>query len=176
MMGQANRYHVRRNPFSLIGLHYSGQRLPINRLLTAERVAVPSLARTKDEVLAELVALAAPNSAVHNELLAAVRAREATFPTALGDGVAFPHVRTPLVDELSVSACVLDDPIAFGAADGNPVDLLFLVMSPTNAPSQHLSMLRSLSRLIADPDVLFGLRHAQDANAFIAIVDAAVLA
>jgi len=150
--------------------------LPIKRLLTAQRVAVPSLARTKDQVLTELVTLAAPNSSVQSELLAAVRAREATFPTALGDGVAFPHIRTALVDSLTVSACVLDDPIAFGAADGNPVDLLFLVLSPTNAPSEHLSMLRSLSRLIADAEVRFRLRHASDADAFIAVVNAAVFA
>ena len=91
MMGQANRYHAHRKPFSLIGLHFSGHLLPTKRLLTTDRVAVPSRSRTKDEVLEELVRLAAPDSPVHDQLLDAVRAREVAFPTALGDGVALRH-------------------------------------------------------------------------------------
>ncbi len=144
--------------------------MPLKKLLTAERVAVHSEARTKESVLAELVKLAAPLSSSHDELLASVRAREAVFPTALDDGVALPHVRTPLVRELMLSACVLDEPIAFGASDGNPVDLLFLILSPSNAPSEHLSILRTVSELVSSADVLFSLRHAQTAAEFVAII------
>jgi len=175
MMGQANRYHAHRKPFSLIGLHFSGHLLPIKRLLTAGRVAVPSRSRTKDEVLEELVRLAAPDSPVHDQLLDAVRAREVAFPTALGDGVALPHVRTALVKTLTMSACVLNDPIAFGASDGNVVDVLFLLLSPAESPSEHLSALRSLSKLIANADVLFALRHATSEEQFVAVVNAAVI-
>jgi len=173
--GQANRYHATRKPFNLIGLHFSGPRLPLRKLLTPERVAVPSRARTKDDVLAELVTLAAPSSRAHAELLAAIRSREATFPTALGDGVAMPHVRTPHVTEVQLAACLLDEPVAFGADDGNDVDLLFLVLSPTNEPTAHLTVLRLLSRLVSDADVLFQLRHADDATTFIDVVHAAML-
>lgn len=172
-MGQANRFHAHRKPFNLIGLHFSGLLLPIKRLLTADRVAVPLRARTKDEVLAELVRLAAPNSPVHDQLLDAVRVRESVFPIALGDGVAFPHVRTALVNKLTMSACVLDDPIAFGASDGTPVDVLFLLLSPAQSPSEHLGALRSLSQLVANADVLFALRHATNEQEFVAVVNAA---
>ncbi len=143
--------------------------MPLRRLLTTDRVAVHSRARSTQDVLSELVELAVPQSASQSELLEALRAREAAFPTMLGDGVAMPHVRTPLVSEVCVAACVLDEPIAFGKAEGHPVDVLLLLLSPTNAPSEHLSVLRALTRLVADADVLFALRHANTAAEFVSV-------
>ena len=128
MAGQANRYRACCKPFSLIGLHFYGPRLPLKRLLTTDRVAVPSQARTKDQALAELVRMAAPHSSVQSELLAGVLAREASVPTMLGDGVAMPHVRTPLVSSVLMSACVLEEPVEFGATEGYSVDVLFLLL------------------------------------------------
>jgi mannitol/fructose-specific phosphotransferase system IIA component (Ntr-type) len=146
--------------------------LPLKTLLTSDHVAVLSRSRTAEDVLAELVRLAVGDTPASADLVSAVRQREATFPTYLGDGVAFPHVRTTLVSELVVSACLLEEPIAFGVANGNDVDMLFLLLSPANAPSEHLSMLRELSHLVGDADVLFRLRHALTAAEFVAVVNA----
>lgn len=144
--------------------------MPFIASLTPARVAVPLHATTKDAVLAELVALAAPDSPMQGELLRAVLAREAEFPTALDDGVAFPHVRTPLVREVLISAVVLDHAIAFGAAHGNPVDVLFLLLSPTQSPSEHLQALRALSRVVSDATVIARLRAATSPEQFVAVV------
>ncbi len=144
--------------------------MPFIASLTPARVAVPLRANTKDAVLAELVALAAPDSPMQAELLRAVLAREAEFPTALDDGVAFPHVRTPFVREVLLSAVVLDHPIAFGAANGNPVDVLFLLLSPTRSASEHLQALRALSRVVSDGTVIERLRAATSPEEFVAVV------
>jgi mannitol/fructose-specific phosphotransferase system IIA component (Ntr-type) len=117
---------------------------------------------------------AAPHSSVQAELLAGVLAREASFPTMLGDGVALPHVRTPLVNTVLMSACVLEEPVEFGATEGHSVDVLFLLLSPTHAPSEHLTLLRALTRLVADADVLFALRHAPSPTEFVALVHASM--
>jgi hypothetical protein len=101
-VGQANQHHAHRKPFNLIELHSSGHSVPIKRLLTADRVAVPLRART-GEVLAELVRLAAPNSPMHDWLLDAVRARSRFRSHSVMGGL--PRAGTALVDKLTMSAC-----------------------------------------------------------------------
>ena len=128
------------------------------------------IAAGKDQVLTELVSLAGPAVSAQADLLGELRAREAAFPTALGDGVAMPHVRTDHVSEVCVAAAVMRDPIPFGAADGNPVDVFFLVLSPKSAPSEHLRVLRALSRLVANHDTVLALREASSVAAFLNIV------
>lgn len=135
--------------------------------LTRSRVAVPLHAADKDELLSALVQLAVPDSVMHDALCEEVRAREAVFPTALGDGVALPHVRTANVESVQLAAGVLAKPLPFGGADGNAVDLFFLVLSPLNAPSDHLKVLRALSRLLADPEVVTALRTATSVDGFL---------
>jgi len=142
----------------------------LNDFLTPARVAVPLVAHTKDEILAELVALAAPDTPMRAMLYDEVRAREVVFPTALGDGVALPHVRSPHVDVMRLAAGVLSHPIPFGASDGHPVDVFFLVLSPAHAPSEHLAVLRALSRLLADPGTVGTLRAARTTHAFLETV------
>ena len=74
-----------------------------------------------------------------------ILAREALGSTGIGDGIAIPHVRNPIVQHLSrpmVTLCFLDHPIDFGALDGRPVTTLFTLISPTVRAHLHL-----LSRL-----------------------------
>src|SRR6266850_4627523 len=72
-------------------------------------------------------------------------AREALGSTGLGEGIAIPHVRNPIVLHLSrplVTLCFLERPVDFGAIDGQPVTTLFTLISPTVRAHLHL-----LSRL-----------------------------
>ena len=85
-------------------------------------------------------------------LLAVLDAREAMGSTGIGDGIAIPHVRNPIllhVDQPFVSLCLLRKPIEFGAIDGKPVHALFLVVSPS-VPS-HLKILAQLGFVLRDP-------------------------
>ena len=73
-------------------------------------------------------------------------AREALGSTGIGDGIAIPHVRNPIVLHVSrpmISLCFLEQPIEFGAIDGQPVYALFSLISPTVRGHLHL-----LSRLV----------------------------
>ena len=76
---------------------------------------------------------------------AAILAREALGSTGIGDGIAIPRVRNPIVLHLSrpiVTLCFLERPVDFGALDGQPVTTLFTLISPTVRAHLHL-----LSRL-----------------------------
>jgi PTS system nitrogen regulatory IIA component len=87
-------------------------------------------------------------------LLAVLDAREAMGSTGVGDGIAIPHVRNPIllhVDQPSVSLCLLRKPVEFGAIDGKPVHALFVVVSPS-VPA-HLKILAQLGFILRDADL-----------------------
>ncbi len=78
-------------------------------------------------------------------------AREALGSTGIGEGIAIPHVRNPIVLHLSrpmVSLCFLEHAVDFGSVDGKPVQVLFTILSPTIRA--HLHMLSRLMYLLHD--------------------------
>ena len=101
----------------------------------------------RGEVLqAALQGLPLPEDADREALLSLFLARERLGTTAVGDGVAIPHPRCPLVLGLPQSAvrlCFLAQPHDFGAPDGKPVDTLFLMVCRT--VHEHLKLLARLA-------------------------------
>lgn len=74
-------------------------------------------------------------------LLQVLLARESLGSTALGNGIAVPHVRNPIVMHIArpmVTLCFLEQPVEFGALDGQPVHTLFTIVSPTIRAHLHL--------------------------------------
>jgi nitrogen PTS system EIIA component len=98
--------------------------------------------------------------ALDREMLVEVLlAREATGSTAIGDGIAIPHVRNPVVAAgagATVGVCYLASPVPFEAPDGRPVQTLFMAVTPT--VRAHLQILARLARALHDP----GFRAAVD--------------
>lgn len=87
-------------------------------------------------------------------LLTVLDAREAMGSTGIGDGIAIPHVRNPIllhVEHPFVSLCLLLRPVEFGAIDHQPVHAVFLVVSPT-VPS-HLNILAQLGFVLRDEEL-----------------------
>ena len=85
-------------------------------------------------------------------LLQMILAREELSSTAVGDGIAIPHVRSPIVLQVSVpmiTLCFLKTPIEYGALDGKPVNTLFTLISPTTRT--HLQLLSRLAFALRDP-------------------------
>jgi len=142
----------------------SGTLLPIADFLSVDRIAVPSTASSKDAVLEQLVALAVPPGPNRDGLLVEVRRREAQFTTALGDGIALPHARSQFVRAVQLSVIRLAEPVAFDAVDGRPVWLAFLVASPGHSPGAHLEVLRELSQLFEQREVVEAMRVASTAG------------
>lgn len=97
-------------------------------------------------------------------LLQVLLAREALGTTAVGDGIAIPHVRNPILLQNkpapAVSLCFLEHPVDFGALDGQPVRILFLVTSPT--VRVHLHLLSRLAYALHDPGFRATLNAACD--------------
>ncbi|NUQ62897.1 MAG: PTS sugar transporter subunit IIA [Pirellulales bacterium] len=101
----------------------------------------------KGQVLHAVVALMPlPEQVDRQFLLEVLLARESLGSTAVGNGIALPHVRNPVVLHVPrpmVTLCFLEKPIEFGALDGMPVHTLFTLLSPT--VRTHLHTLACLS-------------------------------
>jgi PTS system nitrogen regulatory IIA component len=78
-------------------------------------------------------------------------AREALGSTGVGDGIAIPHVRNPIVlhvERPSITLCFLDNQVDFDAIDGKPVHTVFSVVSPTIRG--HLFLLSRIAAALHD--------------------------
>jgi PTS system nitrogen regulatory IIA component len=108
---------------------------------------------SKERAFRSLVqALPLPDGVDRNTLLRLFLAREINASTAIGDGIAVPHVRTPIVlptPQPLVTLCFLDTPVDFGARDGVPVRVLFSLVCPT--VRGHLRLLARLVSALHDP-------------------------
>jgi PTS system nitrogen regulatory IIA component len=107
----------------------------------------------KPTVLRNIVEVMHLPEEVDREFLYQVlQARENLGSTGLGDGIAIPHVRNPIVLHITkpiVTLCFLEHPIDFSAIDGKPVDTLFTLISPT--VRAHLHLLSRLSFVLQNP-------------------------
>lgn len=146
--------------------------MQLTELLAPERVCVPLRSRAKDDLLRELVVLAAgaPGGAVVEALLRSVHEREVLLSTGIGDGVAIPHGRSPLLDRLVLAAGVCEAPVEFASLDGAPVELCFLLVGPESAAGAHVRALGSISRLLRSAPLRASLLAAPTPAAFLEIV------
>jgi PTS system nitrogen regulatory IIA component len=98
-------------------------------------------------------------------LVQVLLAREATGSTGIGDGIAIPHVRQPIVmggSAASISLCFLEHPVDFCAIDGSPIHTLFLMISTT--VRGHLQTLAKLSAALSDPGFKNAVLHRASAE------------
>lgn len=90
--------------------------------------------------------------------------REKLGSTGLGRGVAIPHGRLKGLDHAVGAFIKLAQPIDYDAADGAPVDLLFGLLVPQEATSEHLEILAQIARMFQDEKQLEQLRAATDGD------------
>ena len=118
---------------------------------------------SKKQALEELAAVAAPKTGIDpKELFSSLLQRERLGSTALGRGIAVPHVHVRGLNRIVCHFAKLATPVDFDAPDNQPVDLLFLLLSPEHASGDHLKALARISRLVRDTVTIDRLRAAKD--------------
>jgi PTS system nitrogen regulatory IIA component len=136
------------------------------------RSVLPNLhAQSKKQLLQELSEAAAPLVKVDaRQIFETLRRREKLGSTGLGQGVAIPHGKLAALDRVHGLFARLAAPVPFDAIDGQPVDLVFLLLAPEHAGADHLKALARISRLLRDGATVAKLRGAEDAAALYAIL------
>lgn len=138
---------------------------------------VPALkARDKDGVICELVDRLVDTGRVRNRdvILNTVRERERTWTTAIGSGVAVPHGRSLVIRDLTVVFGRSAEGVAFGAEDGHPVRLFFLIVAPyQDRGNRYLPVLGSIVELVAKDAVRERLMEVATFDELVAILEEA---
>ena len=143
----------------------------LNDLIPPGAITSSLAATTKKQALEELAQVAAPQAATDpRELFNALLQRERLGSTALGRGIAVPHVHVRGLERIVCHFARLAKPVDFDAPDNQPVDLLFLLLSPEHASGDHLKALARISRLVRDTATIEQLRTAKDLNSLHAIL------
>jgi mannitol/fructose-specific phosphotransferase system IIA component (Ntr-type) len=117
--------------------------------LTRPELIFPDLpAADRPEVLRALADRIAQSGLVRNgaELYQKLWEREQLGSTGIGSGIAIPHCKLPGLARGIVAVGLAPAGVDFGAADGQPVKVLFLVVSPSGSPAEHLQVLAAISR------------------------------
>jgi PTS system nitrogen regulatory IIA component len=140
--------------------------------LVARSAIIPALKVTgKKQALQELSAKAAQlTGQSERSIYEILLQRERLGSTAVGNGIAIPHGKLPRLDRLFGLFARLERPIEFEALDGQPVDLIFLLLAPESAGADHLKALARVARLLRDPDIAGKLRESRDADAIYAVL------
>ena len=99
-------------------------------------------------------------------------AREKLGSTGFGDGVAIPHAKLPGLTQVIGLFARLSQPIDFQAVDDLPVDVVFVLLSPTDAGAEHLKALARVSRRLRDKAFVAKLRGAGSTDALYALLTA----
>ena len=113
-------------------------------------VAADSKERVIREMVQALVDAGRIAAGDQDGIVKAIMKREDLGSTGIGRGVAVPHTKHPSVNRLVGTVAVSPAGIEFESLDGEPVHLLFLLVSPPDRPGDHLRALESISRQLRD--------------------------
>ena len=132
---------------------------------------------TKDALLQTLTQAVGRSGRVKDpaEAREAILEREDLSSTGMGHGVAMPHARVKSVTFPVLGFARLDSGVDYGSVDGEPVRLVFLLLTPSSNPELNVQLLGKLSRICAQEDnrrLLLGLEKTGDFLAFIREMDA----
>ncbi|MGB3797398.1 MAG: PTS sugar transporter subunit IIA [Alteraurantiacibacter sp.] len=139
-------------------------------LMKPESVCVTQ-AEGKDDILRRLSDLFAEAFELDAAaVLDNLEEREKLGSTGFGRGVAIPHARMPEMTSPVAALMKLERPVAFAAADGLPVSLVFGLLSPAASGATHLHALAAISRLVRDERVNDALCDATDREALYSVL------
>ena len=138
-------------------------------LLDPRQVTLNLRARTRTDALREIVDLVVANQKIENpeKFLDELHAREQTNSTYAADGVAFPHARTKLVDEIVLGIGRSESGIPW-TGKGEVAHLIFLIAVPERLISDYLVVVGAIARITKDRPLRTLLLHAETADDFIA--------
>lgn len=145
--------------------------IQLSDLLVPETVLSGISAPSKKNLFQQLGAVAARAYGLDARAVAdRVAAREKIGSTGFGGGIAIPHGKLDGIKRVCGVFARLGNPLDFGAVDELPVDLVFLLISPSGAGAEHLKALACVSRRLRDRGFTAKLRGAGSPDALFALL------
>ena len=143
----------------------------LSDIISADAVLPNLKAQSKKQLLQELSQHLGSDLAIDQRIIfETLLTREKLGSTGLGQGIAIPHGRLPSITKVHGLFAKLAVPVDFESVDGEPVDLVFVLLSPDHAGADHLTALARISRMLRAPATLAKLRGATTAEGLYAIL------
>jgi fructose-specific phosphotransferase system IIA component len=143
--------------------------MKVSELLKSEFIISDLKGESKEGIINELIDLFKNDPRVEDieKVRSAVLDREKVMSTGVGKGFAIPHGKTNAVKEIVGAFGKIKDGIDYNALDGNPVNLVFLLVGKDNLISTHIKLLSRISRLMNKDDFRHRLKEANTADEII---------
>jgi mannitol/fructose-specific phosphotransferase system IIA component (Ntr-type) len=138
-------------------------------LIDPKQIALNLRARAQSEAMREMVDLLVANGKIDNagRFLNKIQERERTSSTYAADGIAFPHARTKLVDQIVVAIGRSEAGIPW-TGKGEVAHLIFLIAVPEKLVSDYLVVVGAIARITKDRPLRTLLLHAESVGEFVA--------
>jgi|SRR5665213_269891 len=138
--------------------------MKISEFLSPTETLLNVRASDKEQLLQELAGKAATKlNLSEDDIVSELLKREGLGSTGMGNGVAIPHARFQNIEKPFGIIARLKQPIDFDAIDGQPVDVVFVLLLPTAAEGEQLGALACVARKLRATDDLVLLRRAKNA-------------
>jgi PTS system nitrogen regulatory IIA component len=145
--------------------------MPLSDLLPQDAVLPVLKVNSKKQALQEIAGRAAVLTGVgEREIFDTLLQRERLGSTGVGNGIAIPHGKLSKISRIFGLFARLERPIDYEALDGQPVDLIFLLLAPESAGADHLRALSRIARMLRDPAIVQKLRTTRDGAGLYAIL------
>lgn len=146
--------------------------MKLRELFTSESVQLELSADSKDEILKELIGLLGLDDKSEAILYKTLKRRENLGSTGIGKGIAIPHCRSLVVNELRLAYGRKPAGLDFQAIDGDPVHHFFLIVAPPlEVSNQYLPILGKIAQFAKDPNIPSELGEIQKAEGFLALLE-----
>jgi PTS system nitrogen regulatory IIA component len=140
--------------------------MQLQHIIKPDGVLCNATARSKKhclEILSELLVRSNPELA-SDLIFRCLNDRERLGCTGLDRGAAFPHCRVADIETSNAALIKLSEPVDFDAADGEPVDLIFGMMVPTELEDSHYADIKMVTRVMADEGLRSRLRSMNSSS------------
>jgi len=152
--------------------------MQLEQIIKPDSVLCNATARSKKhclEILSELLARSYPEIP-SDRIFRCLNDRERLGCTGLDRGAAFPHCRIADIQESNAALVKLSEPVDFDAADGEPVDLVFGLIVPTELDDSHYADIKMVTRIMADEGLRARLRSMNStSDLYDALLDGSAL-
>jgi mannitol/fructose-specific phosphotransferase system IIA component (Ntr-type) len=150
--------------------------MKLSHLLSPQNIHLRHASASRDALLETMIDMVMRTPQVRQaglereSVARAVFEREAQRSTAIGDGIAMPHARIPEMSGAAVAIVHLREPVDFASVDGQPVDLVFMILGPEMMPTLILQVQSQLVRFFCQAKNRQTFTQAADSEAALAIL------
>jgi PTS system nitrogen regulatory IIA component len=146
--------------------------MKLRELFTPDSVELEIAADSKDEILKELIRLLKLDEKSEAILFKTLKRRENLGSTGIGKGIAIPHCRSLVVNELRLAYGRKKDGADFVAIDGEPVHHFFLIVAPPlEISNQYLPILGKIAQFAKDPEIPKALLEISSPTDFLHLLE-----